>query len=396
MPKKKIKKASLPPLVDKGRDIKFAGGLYQDEFLTIIKGAKALKTYREMRDNDATISAILLAYENMLRSCVWSVSGKYGKANKMIASNFARLNWMDTLGDILTMLAYGFSILEINYIIDPSGKIGWGRWAYRPQASLERWEYDPNNLVTSVVQRVDMATLTIPLTKCLHFKAGSSGNSPEGRSLLRGAVRSWFYKKAYEEILGAGVEKDLVGFPTLQPPEGIDFGDKEFEDEKEWAEKFLGSLRVDSLAGATIPSGWKFELVPSPGKRQYDVLSIIEYYDKRIALSMLAQFILLGMERIGSYGLAKSQTELFYDGLEGWARRIADVIQRQAISVLCNIHYPNMAPEDMPIIKPAHLRKIDFASIAAFISAASKGMLLPDDVVDLQTSVGEIVKNELR
>ena len=43
------------------------GQIRADEFLPELRGKKAIKTFQEMRDNDATIGAVLYAVEQILR-----------------------------------------------------------------------------------------------------------------------------------------------------------------------------------------------------------------------------------------------------------------------------------------------------------------------------------------
>ena len=43
------------------------GQIRADEFLPELRGKKAIRTYQQMRDNDATIGAVLYAVEQILR-----------------------------------------------------------------------------------------------------------------------------------------------------------------------------------------------------------------------------------------------------------------------------------------------------------------------------------------
>ena len=50
------------------------GNFRADEFLRELKGRAAVKKYREMRDNDSTIGAVMFAIEQMLRDVEINVS----------------------------------------------------------------------------------------------------------------------------------------------------------------------------------------------------------------------------------------------------------------------------------------------------------------------------------
>lgn len=371
-------------------------GIYQDDFLRQLKGKNAIKAYTEMMLNDPIVGATLLAYENILRSSKWTLTEGDERVKELISRNFLKLPWLEVLGDVLTMLPFGWSFFEVVYELESTGTIGWNKWAFRPQATLEKWLVDDKNTVTHLVQRVQWETFEIPLSKGILFNAARSGGSPEGRSILRNAYRSWWFRKNFEEIEGVGVERDIVGIPVIKVPETISFADPVYSADKSWAEETLANLHQNQSTGVALGYGWELDLLTSPGKKMFDIGEIIGRYDKRIALSMLSQFLLLGLERIGSYGLAKTQTELFYDGLEGWALKIADAINRQAILRLVNLNFPDMEFADIPKLKPSRIRKIDMTAIGAFISAITKAELLPVDIGELQEQVVEHLSNELR
>ncbi|MCE2604181.1 hypothetical protein LH384_34385, partial [Pseudomonas aeruginosa] len=61
--------------------------------------------------------------------------------------------------------------------------------------------------------------------RALHFVTKSRKNNPEGRSVLRGAYRAWYFKRRIQEIEGIGLERDLAGFPVLTAPERMDLWD---------------------------------------------------------------------------------------------------------------------------------------------------------------------------
>lgn len=48
-------------------------GTVDDEPSPNLRGRKAVKVFREMRDNDATIGAIFFAIENLCRQAEWEV-----------------------------------------------------------------------------------------------------------------------------------------------------------------------------------------------------------------------------------------------------------------------------------------------------------------------------------
>ena len=49
------------------------GGQVREEFLRELQGIKGIRVYREMRDNDAVVGAILTAIELLIRNVTWRV-----------------------------------------------------------------------------------------------------------------------------------------------------------------------------------------------------------------------------------------------------------------------------------------------------------------------------------
>ena len=146
------------------------------------------------------------------------------------------------------------------------------------------------------------------------FRTRSRKDNPEGRSILRNAYRSWYFKRRIQEIEGIGIERDLAGLPVIHAPEGIDIWDETMEDYtriRAGMESMVKSIRRDEMEGVVLPHGFELELLSTGGTRQFDTNAIIERYDTRIAMTVLADFIFLGHQQNGSWALSSDKTELF-------------------------------------------------------------------------------------
>lgn len=60
-----------------------------------------------------------------------------------------------------------------------------------------------------------------------------------------------------------------------------------------------------------LPFGWKLELLSSGGDRQFDTNKTIDRYDTRIAMTVMADFVLLGHQQTGSFALSDNKTHIF-------------------------------------------------------------------------------------
>ena len=134
------------------------------------------------------------------------------------------------------------------------------------------------------------------------------------RSILRNAYRSWYFKRRIQEIEGIGIERDLAGLPVIYGPEDVDLWDENIPQNKDIVaglERMVKNIRRDEMEGVVLPGGYKLELLSSGGTRQFDTNAIINRYDTRIAMTVLADFIFLGHDKTGSWALSSDKTELF-------------------------------------------------------------------------------------
>lgn len=339
--------------------LKRYGPYVYEEFLPELRWPRAGKVYQEMSDNDAVIGAVLYLAEMLIRGVEWNVEAASDSAADGEAAVFLKscmddmdTSWANTISEILSMLTYGFSFHEIVYKIrrgpdevnpkykskHSDGRIGWRRLPIRSQTSLEGWEFNEEGDVVAFLQccEPNFDHVRIPISKGLLFRTRVSRDNPEGKSLLRNAYRSWFFKKHFEEIEGIGIERDLAGFPVLTAPEGLDLWndkDKQMVALKRDAETLVASVRRDSEEGVLLPHGWELKLLSSGSSRQINIGDTIERYDNRIAITLLSDIILLG-NKSGSFALAETKQSLLAAALQSQIANIADVFNTSAVPSL--------------------------------------------------------------
>lgn len=336
--------------------LKRYGPYIYEEFLPELRWPRAAKVYQEMSDNDAVIGAVLYLAEMLIRGVEWRVEAASDSEADKEAAEFLNscmhdmdTSWANVISEILSMLTYGFSFHEIVYKIRrgpeetnakyrskySDGRIGWRRMPIRSQTSLDGWEFDEEGDVSAFIQccEPDFIPVRIPMSKGLLFRTRVSKENPEGKSLLRNAYRSWFFKKHFEEIEGIGIERDLAGFPVLTTPEGLDLWNEEdpqMVQLRARAETLVASIRRDSEEGIILPHGWNLELLTSGSSRQIDIGATIERYDNRIAITLLSDIILLG-NKSGSFALAESKQSLLAAALQSQLANITDVFNAKAV-----------------------------------------------------------------
>lgn len=382
-------------------------GTFFEEFLPELRGKKGIEVYKEMANNDEMVYAILFAIEMLMRNCPFTVQPGGNKPIDTEAAEFVEQcmndmqdTWQDTLSEILSFIQYGWSYHEIVYKRRlgktkntrtsskyDDGLIGWSKLPIRAQETLYEWKYDENtDDLLGMVQAAPpyYEQVFIPLTKALHFTTKRVKANPEGKSILRGAYRPWYFKKRIQEIEGIGVERDLAGFPVLSAPEGADFdiwGDTpEEQAAKANAEAIVNNIRRDEIFGLVKPAGWTLELLASSSKRQFDTNQIIERWDKRIATTVLADFILLGQQAVGSFALSSNKTKLFAYAIGSFLNTICEVFNNQAIPALIDLneeHFKGLT--DYPKMVHGDIEEPDLEKLGNFIrDMTGAGVLMPD------------------
>ena len=385
-------------------------GLIYEEYLKELQGIKGVETYREMSENDDTVGAILFVIEMLMRQCTFNVEPGGDTAKDKEAAEFVeqcmndmQTSWASFISECTSFLTYGWSYHEIVYKRRmgktkdrrtnskyDDGLIGWRKLPIRSQDTLWEWQYEENTDDLIGMTQAPPPTyehFTIPIEKALHFRTKSRKDNPEGRSILRNAYRSWYFKKRIQEIEGIGMERDLAGFPVITGPEEADLWDPEDKEMRAMlaaAQNIVTNIKRDAKEGVVLPFGWKLELLSAGGNRQFDTNTIIERYDKRIATTVIADFILLGQSQVGSFALSSDKTRLFALAIGTYLDEICEVFNSQGIPRLIDIngdHFKGIT--DYPKMVHGDIEDANLESLGAYIQQmVTAGVLMPDEELE--------------
>lgn len=395
-------------------DRKTVAGILVDNGYTVGPGK------RQKTPNGKTIGAILFAIEMLVRQASWNVEPGGSTAKDREAAEFVKScmddmqqTWIDTISEILSFLTYGWSFHEIVYKRRmgrtkdnrtsskyDDGLIGWMKLPIRSQETLYQWEYDDQDNLIGMTQMPppDFGLITIPMNKAMLFRTRSRKDNPEGRSILRTAYRSWYFKRRIQEIEGIGIERDLAGLPVITTPEGMDIWDKDDEDMnaiRAGLEAMVKNIRRDSTEGLVLPFGYTFELTSTGGSRQFDTNSIIARYDTKISQTVLADFIQLGHESVGSFALSSDKTNHFSMAICAFLDIICQTFNSQGIPALIDINGDHFAGvTDYPRLTHGDIEDVDLATMATFIKdMTSIGVIIPDESLeDYVRQLGKLPK----
>jgi hypothetical protein len=382
-----------------------SSGINRDEYLPGLRsGTRANKVWTEMVA-DPVVSATLASIEMLLRRIEWNVEAETTDPADIERAEFLEsamhdmsLPWEALVADALSMLPFGFALLEIVYKRrmgpdqkDPSkrsdssdGRIGWRKAVLIPQDTITDWEYDDEGGIQGAIQQTGHGgRVVIPIDKSLLFR--TTKRDAWGRSVLRSAYLPWYYKKRIEEVEAIGVERDLAGLPVMYVAAEILADGTRAEEYR----TIVRNIRRDEQEGVLLPQQWdengnravELTLLTSGGARQFDIGAIVDRKDRHITMSLLQDVLMLGHTKTGTQALASEKRDLSDVALSTWLNEIAAVLNAHAVPRLLALNgQPLEAP---PKIVPGDLRQEDaqkWSEALKNVSQAGIDIGGPDDL----------------
>lgn len=401
--------------------LKQHSGFIDEEFLTRLRGRNGIRIYREMSENNAILGAILFIIDMIVRQVDWRVETPEGmdedpgalREKEFLKSALGDMShtFADLISEIMSLMVFGWSFFEIVYKVrkgdseDPTrrsqyddGRWGWRKIEIRGQETLYRWLFDDEGGLDGMLQQDTYrvsggGTVALPIEKAVLFRTRSSKGNPEGKSLLRPAVRSWFFLKRIQEVEAIGIERDLAGMPLMEVPRELLLKDASPEDKqlRSELERMIQQIRVDERWGGLLPAeldtdakptGYKFRLASTGGRRMIDTNAIIRRYESRMAIAFLAEFILVAMDKVGAQSADESKKDMFKLALTTILEDvIAATFNKFAVGRLMSI---NRVPRELwPSVVPASLDSPDVEKLGKFVeSLANSGLLSPNRALE--------------
>jgi hypothetical protein len=377
-----------------------AAGFLDEEFLPQLRGRKGVEIFKEMSLNDPTISALLFVFRQLLGNVNWRVEPADKSKDAAEAAKFVKScmddmeqSWSNFIMEAASCLDYGWAWHEIVYKrrVGPwekdgrnrskytDGMIGIRKMPIRSQDTLLRWDFDEFGETRAMVQIAPprYQTVVLPMSKSLLFRYRHYKNSPEGVSMLRGAYRPWFFKKRLEEFEAIGVERDLVGLPIAKVPAEYLRAQPGTDQAKsvDAFKKLVKSMRRNDQEGVVWPMAYDqetkqplfaLELLGGGGARAFNVGEIIQRYEERMLMSVLADFIMVGHEDTGSYSLHTDKTGIFRTAMNSIAGNMADTLNRHLLPKLFALN--GWKPDELPKIVPDDVDAPDITVLSQFMS----------------------------
>lgn len=366
----------------------------ETEYLVELQGREGSKKYRMMSKSDPQIGMLLRAHKNPIRSCQWGIpipddaTETEKKAIGLIKCWFFKdyvLTFDTLLGQILSCLEYGFSSFERVYqTYRYEGTLYLvPRIEQRMQTSIE--EILPDD---GIVKQLTIGTglAEIPLEDMVFFTLNQQGEDLRGESLLRNAYKPWKRKQVYEELMGIGIQRFAMGVPSMMVPKSTKVDSKDYIA----VEQLLQNIVVHENAYMIYQEGYEFDIKKTDFNAD-QVQKAIDSCDTKMALSVLAQFVLLGQQgNTGAYALSRDQSDFFLDGLQHIVDLIESIIHRQIITPMIKLNFGETIDPDRIRLSGDNLNKKIGKELSEILASITpQGFVSPtvDDEIKIRKSL---------
>lgn len=347
---------TLPPATRVSRQALFSelgvtgitqyGGRLNEEIIRELSGGERYKKLKEFRENNETVGSIFFAFTHFVRKVAWEII-PYDAAVQadLDIAQFVSEVLFDDMDDswpqhivsaVDAYLSYGFAYHEIVWKqrggnVDDitrrskfdDGRTGIRRLALRPAETMIEWRLTDTGDVIAFVQSADIGERirVILAEKAVHYRFRGQKNSPEGRPLLRNAYPSWTFLQGVRQSEAIGISRNLEGIAVAWVPSEM-IQDISRRSELEAFRKLVTNIGANEQQGVVYPLEYDLN-----GNKKYDLTILttggaansiaatadtaIRRYQHDIALSVLAQWIFFGLEKVGTQALSSNITEIF-------------------------------------------------------------------------------------
>lgn len=393
--------------------LKHYGGVVQEEWDPRLSGARFAKVVRELVDSNSVMAGFLLARSALMRQARWFVTRPNDKpeakrfeehANSCLAD--MERPWGSYLHEFLTFGWFGWSLNEIAYKIRrgpdqaspllkskySDGLIGWRRFAPRAQESLHKWEFNEDGDVVAMWQLAapDFRLRRIDLRRCVLFRPYAWKDNPEGRSMLRPAMRDWHYIKRHTETEAIGIARDLAGIMLARVPAKMLL--KSATDEEK--ETYASIKTIVQRAGANEyqgmvyaagedesgKTGFDISVMQGAGTSRQSCDPVIRRLETRMLMGVLGQPLMEGQNDHGSYSLTAAHTNLMAMGMGSDMDSVCDDFDKPLADLAALTGCP---PDCVGKLQHGDIEQPELTAMAAYVSqlVASRA-LTPDDKLE--------------
>lgn len=332
-------------------------------------GRKGLEIYDQMQ-TDSQISACLATKKHSVLSRGWKIVPGGNSPEDRRAASFCqhalthtRTSLEDALYGVLDALAKGYSILELNFRIEPDGP-------WQGLVGLDSIKHKDPSLFEFVTDRfMNVAALKrtgtdgepeqiLPRQKFVVYSYNPSHEDPRGRSDLRSCYRHWWAKDILQRFFCSYLER--FGSPVVMGvyKRGTTPGQQE---------ELLRVLdRLQHETAMVIPEDIRVELLEAAFHGEQGFLDALSYHDRQIAKAILGQTLTQEEgQRTGALALAKVHESTMKMRLLKLKRDLEEqVMARQVLAPIVRL---NFAHANVPQFRLGSFAERDLAQQSAVL-----------------------------
>jgi len=370
------------------RGLKHGAGQIQEEWRKEFRTwEKACRQFLEMKDYYVIATVLDAVKLPLLNASIATEPAEAQTPGDVAAADWLldcmnrmhRQTWASHTEDMLSSIEFGWALGEIVLEKRQDGRLWLRNIDPRGQDTLLRWVFDTerSDEVIQMIQRDPNRNenIDIPMAKCVHATFRGRKGNPEGHSIL--ISLHWPYRmlRDLEVFEGIGIERDVGGMPVAQlPTEGfIEEGDVDK------LEEALKGLRRDENEYLIVPPG--VEVTPyGSSAKQINIGEVIDRKKKEILMRMFAQFLMLGMEKVGTQALVQGSQDFFNLSLGAVQGSILEAWNQQLVPYLFAFNrFEGMT--DYPQITWSEPGKLDIKAIVEALNTASQSKVFtPTDI----------------
>lgn len=290
-----------------------------------------------------------------------------------------RQSWTSHTEDMLSSIDFGWALGEIVLEKRPDGRFWLKNIDPRGQDTLSRWQFDEEHRdeVSQIIQRDPNLNIEIPIPmgKCVHVTFRGRKGNPEGHSILLSLHWPYRMLRDLEVFEGIGIERDVGGMPVATLPEEGVISEADITK----LEDALKGMRRDENEFLITPPG--VEVKPyGAGQKIYNIGDVIDRKKKEILMRMYAQFLMLGMQQVGTQALVQGSQDFFNLSLGAVQRATIEAWNQQLVPYIFAFNrFEGMT--GYPTITWGPPGKIDVKAIMEALNTATGSKLFtPTDI----------------
>lgn len=322
-----------------------SGGMITgEEYNSALSGQLALRAYDQMRRNDATVNAALMAVKQPILNADFQLDPASDKKKDKNNAEFIDdclmhiIDWEQFLGEALTFLEFGFVVFEQVYeprIANGQLRQVLTKLAFRKQTTIVAWETEDHQ--PGVTQALpEGKRISIPLNRLVIITHKQEGENYEGISILRTAYKHWKIKDQLYKIDAVGHENHALGILDITKPKGATTADEAK------MRQFAMNRRANAQSFILKPEDWTVEFMDMKSNTLRDIMPSVNHHDRQIMKNVLAQFLEMGASgAAGSRATSEDHSRLFELAVQAVTRRIVHVLQNTMVRNLIDLNFTN-------------------------------------------------------